>query len=101
MRVHCFANSCDRDRRVRSPCDEKLFRNGSHHPLLRTARRYYVSPALRFGWLANFLLSCPARAVVDIELQLSADIEPVFHIGHFGAIAYGAAASELAAGSVR
>jgi len=54
--------------------------------LLRARRRVYLWPLLPVGWGCYYLISRYARVVLDIRLELSADIGPGFYIGHFGAI---------------
>jgi serine O-acetyltransferase len=54
--------------------------------LLRARYRVYLWPLLPLGWGLYFLLSRYARVVLDIRLELSADIGPGLYIGHFGAI---------------
>jgi serine O-acetyltransferase len=54
--------------------------------LLRARCRVYLWPLLPLGWGLYYLLSRYAWVVLDIRLELSADIGPGFYIGHFGAI---------------
>jgi serine O-acetyltransferase len=54
--------------------------------LLRAARKFYAWPILPIGWPLYYLLSRYVRVAFDIRLELSADIDPGFYIGHFGAI---------------
>jgi serine O-acetyltransferase len=54
--------------------------------LQRASRRVFLWPLLPVGWGCYYLISRYARLVLDIKLELSADIGPGFYIGHFGAI---------------
>lgn len=54
--------------------------------LLRARRKYYAWPLLPIGWPLYYVLSRYVRVAFDIQLELSADIDPGFYIGHFGAV---------------
>lgn len=54
--------------------------------LQRARRRVYLWPLLPVGWGCYYLISRYARVVLDIRLELSAEIGPGFYIGHFGAV---------------
>lgn len=65
---------------------QALFAYRIGRKLLQARRRIYLWPLQPFGWLLYFLTSRYARLAFDIHLDLSADIGPGLHIGHFGNI---------------